>query len=125
MIRSLVAGFLALLTLLSVATSAFAGTSADGISLSAPSGVEQDLSSALTLRLPGRVSAVSGRVLYDTSAAELVGIAPKGKGQVLSPVDVQGGSAFAAYGLKASNGSTVLRIIFVAQAVGRVQFNVV
>jgi CSLREA domain-containing protein len=125
MIRSLVSGLLSVLILLSVATTAFAGNNVDGVTLSAPKGVAQDLSSALTLRLPARVTAISGRVLYDTNAAELVGIAPKGKGEVLSPVDVQGGSAFAAYGLKAKAGATVLRIVFVSQVPGRVQFNVV
>jgi CSLREA domain-containing protein len=124
MIRSLLCGFLSILTLLGVATTAVAGNGAEKVTLTGPKAVEQDVSSALTLKLPGRVRAVSGRVLYDTSAVELIGIAPKGKGEVLSPDDVQGGSAFATYGLKAK-GATVLRIVFVAHVSGRIQFNVV
>src|SRR5262245_40996698 len=78
---------------------------------------------ALTLRLPPRVAAVEGRVLLDASA-ELVGVAPLGDGQTLTPVAVEGGYAFAAYGLGTVLGQTVLRLVVAGNVEGLVSARV-
>ena len=79
---------------------------------------------ALTLRLPGRVAAVEGRVMLDTKAAEFVGVAPLGNGQTFAPVAVPGGYSFAAYGLNSTNGHTVLRLVVAGNVDGLLQAQV-
>lgn len=124
MTRSFLAGLLSLTTLLGAATATFAATP-ESVTLTAPATVARDVSSAVDLRLPGRISAVQGRVLFDGSASDVIGIAQAGAGQVLSPEPVQGGVAFAAYGLKPRNGTTMLHIVFFPRVAGRISFNVV
>ncbi|HYI21505.1 MAG TPA: hypothetical protein VEX62_02615, partial [Candidatus Limnocylindrales bacterium] len=93
----------------------------DGLISGLPSVATTDTSSAFALKLPAGAAAVEGRVYLDTSAAEVIGIAPSGKGTALEPVEIQGGYAFAAYGL---SGDT-LNIVIAAKTAGRLELRVV
>jgi CSLREA domain-containing protein len=101
------------------------GSGGDGLSLSAPSHADTDTSFAIELQLPARVAAVDGRILFDTTAAELVGVAPAGTGTGLAPVEITGGAAFGAYGLTPSNGHTLLNVVLAPHVDGRLHFRVV
>ena len=59
------------------------------------------------------------------NALEFIGVAPLGAGSALSPVDIDGGVAFAAYGLKPVRGSNAIRLVVVPGVAGRIQLNVV
>jgi CSLREA domain-containing protein len=124
MTRSLLAGLLAAVATVAIGAPAFAAGTTDTVTLTAPKSTQPTVSFAVDLRLPGRVSAVQGRVLYDSSVAQVIGIAPAGGGDVLSPVDVPGGVSFAAYNLRPRNGSTLLHIVAYMNIDGRAQFNV-
>jgi CSLREA domain-containing protein len=104
---------------------AAAGAGGTGLSLSVPAHTDTDTSFALALRLPTGVAAVDGRVLFDTAAAELVGVAPAGAGSALAPVEINGGAAFGAYGLRATNGHTLLNIVLAPHTDGQLHFRVV
>ncbi len=81
--------------------------------------------SALTLRLPGGVAAVDGRVLVSKAAAPLIGVAPVGGGEVFTPIEIPDGFAFAAYGLNPVNGRTSLRLVFAPRTTGTPEVRVV
>jgi CSLREA domain-containing protein len=102
-----------------------ASASGLGLTISVPAKLAAGVSDAVALRLPSRIGAVDGRILFDTSAAEVVGVAPAGKGTALAPVEIPGGVAFGAYGLSASGNKTVINVIFNALRDGQLQFRVV
>ena len=79
----------------------------------------------MQLTLPADVAAVDGRAFFDTNAMDLVGLAPVGGGHVFAPVDISGGAAFGAYGLKPGKSGTVLRFVVVPHASGSRTINVV
>ncbi len=60
----------------------------------------------------------------DRAAAELVGIAPVGRGTSMSPVEVGEGYAFGVYGLRSTRAS-VLRLVVVPLRPGRIEIGVV
>lgn len=122
----LVVALVMVLTLLGGAFEALAGSSsAKGISLVTPATVVRDAGFAIEFRLPDKVSAVDGRILIDTSVAEVVGLAPVGGGSALSPVEIPGGVAFGAYGLNSRNGRTAMRIVLAPQADAQLPFRVI
>src|ERR671916_355642 len=94
------------LTLLLVLVAAFGAGEALGargsndagiLSLSVPAVADGDTSVDVEFSLPGAVAAVDGRLLLNTSAAEIVGVAPVGGGTALAPQPIPGGAAFGAY----------------------------
>ncbi len=98
---------------------------APALSLALPSQVTLDASNAIMLHLPNSIGAIEGRVLVDSSVAELVGVAPAASGTALSPVEIPGGYAFGAYGLRAKGGHNDLRLVFVPYAQGQIDVHVV
>ena len=93
------------------------------LTLTAPKSAPIGLTTALALKLPAGVSAVDGRLLFDSSALELVGVAPGGAGTAFAPVVVNGGAAFGAYGLNTAKATT-LNLVVVAHVAARIQVNV-
>jgi len=96
-----------------------------GVSVEVPAEVSARQTTAVTLELPGNVAAVDGRVLVSRGALELVGLAPIGRGETLSPVAVDGGYAFAALDLRPRNDQTLLRLVFVPLVAGSPEFRVI
>jgi PKD repeat protein len=126
MLRPLTALSLGLLLVLTAFPMAgLAADSDDALTLEAPADIEAARAVAFTFRLPKQVSAVDGRVFFDSTAAEVVGLAPVGGGTAFRPEDVPGGVAFGAYGLKPTRGHTVMRVVIAPLAEGRLQFRVV
>jgi PKD repeat protein len=80
---------------------------------------------AAAVELPGNVTAVEGRVLVSEGSLELVGVAPVGRGEALTPVPVEGGYAFAAFDLRPRSDKTILRLIFAPLIKGQLEFRVV
>ena len=80
---------------------------------------------ALTLRLPASVAAVDGRVFVQKEATPMIGVAPLGGGQALTPIDTPNGYAFAAYDLRAIGGRTSVRLVFAPRVDGQPQVRVV
>ncbi len=78
----------------------------------------------IRVTLPATVAAVDGRVLFDDSAVELLGVAPLGTGTALMPVTIPGGAAFGAYGLHPVARATVLRLVVIPDVGGRIQVRV-
>ena len=94
------------------------------VSLQVPSSVTPGVVAAVTLRLPKTVAAVDGRILVASGAADLVGVAPVGKGSALSPVAIDGGFAFGAYGLAPKGGTVTLRLVLVPKVSGNLGLRV-
>lgn len=80
---------------------------------------------AITITLPGNVAAVDGRLLMRKGVAELIGVAPEGRGTGLRPVEVQGGAAFGAYGLQKVDGRRTIRLVLLPEVAGKLQIRVV
>lgn len=95
------------------------------VTVSVPERVTRGRAFAVTVRLPGDVAAVDGRVLMDRRAGELLGVAPLGGGSGLRPVTIPGGAAFGAYDLRPSGAVTVLELVIVPERSGRVQLRVI
>ncbi len=93
-------------------------------SVHGPASAEPGRTVALTVRLPGDVAAIDGRVLMAPGAAELLGVAPVGGGTAFRPVEGRGGSAFGAYGLRAVGGQTIVRLVLVPLRAGELQVRV-
>ena len=128
MIRSLTAGLLAILTLLAAGGAvqvAAASNTTDQLRIAVPSRVDAGSTAAITVSLPSGVAAVDGRIFFDTSNAEVAGVAPVGRGQALDPQQVSGGFAFGAYDMRASGGKNQIRIAVVANSAGRLPFRIV
>jgi len=102
-----------------------AEASSTQLRLVVPSEIQPGLTGAVEFRLPANVAAVDGRILADTDAVEIVGLAPVGRGTAFAPLPVDGGAAFGAYGLRAVNGATTLRLIVVPLVSGRIELRVV
>ena len=81
----------------------------------------------VTVTLPGSVAAVDGRLLFDPSAAELLGIAPTRRGQAFLPARATGGASFGAFDLRPLKHPrrTVIGLVVVPAVVGRLQMRVV
>ena len=94
------------------------------LALSLPANVQSGVVSAVTLRLPAAVAAVDGRVLVDPATAELIGVAPNGRGEALSPVALSDGYGFGAYNVRARNGRVTLRLIIVPHVTGELDLRV-
>lgn len=79
----------------------------------------------VTLTLPAGTAAADGRVLFDGSAAEFVGVAPASGGTALYPEPIPGGIAFGAFDLRTQPGGTVLRFILDPNTAASLQVGVV
>ena len=119
------AALLAALVVFVAAPVAAASTPASQISVDVPATAAPDAAVAVTVTLPANVAAVDGRVFFKSAAAELLGVAPLGKGTALMPVTIRGGAAFGAYGLHSVNGATVIRLVMVPHTAGRMQLRVI
>ncbi len=93
--------------------------------IEAPTASIHGRATTLTLRLPATVAAVDARVVVRKEAAQLIGLAPLGGGQTMTPIEVPEGYAFAAYGLRPTNGRTTVRLIVVPLLSGRAEIRVV
>jgi hypothetical protein len=93
--------------------------------LGVPASLQAGTTSAVAVRLPAQVAAADGRIMFDTSAAEVVGVAADGKGTAMAPEDIPGGVAFGAYGLQARGGQTIINVVFFAHRDGRLPFRIV
>jgi hypothetical protein len=104
-----------------VATASAAGpVGLPAISLLSPGVVEPGVSTAVTLQLPASVAAVEGRLLVNDDALEFIGVAPRGGGTALRPVETgQGVYAFAAYGLSSAKGRTTLDLVVFPKVAGQ------
>ena len=78
-------------------------------------------STAIQFRLPGKAAAVDGRIYFDTTAATMVSVDPRGGGTSFMPVDIPGGYAFGAYNLRPG---AVMNIIFAPLTAGDLQVRV-
>ena len=83
------------------------------------------MSTAVTFRLPASVAAVDGRLLFDTSAAEVVGLAPVGGGIGFRPEQIDGGVAFGAYGLRPTGNNVIVRVVTAPMAEATIEFRLV
>ncbi len=93
--------------------------------LSVPAQADVGVTVAVEFRLGKSVAAVDGRLYFDTSAAEVVGLAPVGGGTAFPPVEISGGVAVGAYGLKSEGGQTVMRVVVAPRTSGRLQLRLV
>jgi CSLREA domain-containing protein len=93
--------------------------------LDVPRWADGETSTAIELSLPGHVPALEGRVLFDTAAMDLVGVAPVGAGDAFAPAPIDGGAAFAAYGLSETRGRTRLQLVVFPHGAGVVDVDVV
>ncbi len=78
-------------------------------------------STAIQFRLPGKAAAVDGRIYFDTTAATMVSVDPRGGGTSFMPVDIPGGYAFGAYNLRPG---AVMNVIFAPLTAGDLQVRV-
>ena len=126
MLRRATAALLISVALLWVAASAaLAGAgSLATLKISAPRQVESGASAALTVTLPANVAAVDGRIFFDTSAAEVVGVSANKHAIALTPQQISNGFAFGVYGMAGST-ATKLSISVSAFADGQLPFRVV
>ena len=91
----------------------------------APKTAASDITFGVTLSLPPEVAAFEGRVLVKGDAAEVVGVAPEGRGTPLRPEEVQGGWAIGAYDMRSADGATRADIVLVPRRPGRLQVRIV
>ena len=97
----------------------------DAVAIDVPSEAETFVSTAFTFRLPKKAAAVDGRLFFDTSAADLVGLAPLGGGEAFMPEGFPGGVAFGAYGLRPHGGKTVMRVVLAPKNAGQIDLKLV
>ena len=122
--RSLAAFAMACLAALSASSVVAAQPAAPGrVSIEVPAQTTASSPFAITLTLPRGTAAAEGRVLLNSSAAEVVGLASLGGGAALAPAEVSGGYAFAAYNLRAA--TPILRIAVVPHVSGHIAISVV
>jgi CSLREA domain-containing protein len=107
-----------------MATPTFA-SAATPISIDAPATVAPEITTAVTLRLPDGVAAVEGRVLVDSSAAQLVGVAASSGGKSLAPTETAKGFAFGVYGMKASGTKNDVSLVLMPHVAGQLEIRVV
>jgi CSLREA domain-containing protein len=94
------------------------------VSIVAPSSVEPDVTTAVTVKLPNGVAAVEGRVLVDSSAAELVGVVASG-GKSLSPTQTTDGFAFGVYGMTTRAAKNDLSLVLMPHVAGQLELRVI
>jgi CSLREA domain-containing protein len=126
--RSLVSGVALIVALLAIGVNvvlASPGPAVDAVDIRVPRSVEPGTPFVVTLTLPGRVTAVDGRVLMDRRGLEVWGIAPLGGGSAFRPEPVAGGVAFGAYDLRPHDGQTVVRLVMAARRPGRSELRVI
>jgi CSLREA domain-containing protein len=114
---------LALVLLAAIVPVAAAGQS-PSISVSSVAHAIPGTLTAVNLRLPLNVAAVDGRVFIAADAAELVGVAPAGRGTGLRPEHVANGYAFAAYNLHPTHGQNLVQLVLDPHVVGQIQIRV-
>ncbi len=102
-----------------------AAASTTSLQVNASGASQPSVSTAVELRLPPTVAALDGRAYFDTNALEFIGVAPAAAGRAFAPVNISGGVAFGAFGLKSSGGSTVVRLIVAPKVAGDIKINVV
>lgn len=125
MSRQLAAALICLsLTLTGGLLSAPATSAAARALIEVPADAPRGTATAISLSLPKGAAAIDGRLLVQDGAAELIGVAPVGGGETLAPTAVDGGFAFAAFGLRASGGRPVLRLVIVPRQAGRLELRV-
>lgn len=95
------------------------------VSVSAPSSITPGTLAAVTVTLPSSVAAVDGRLLLQKGSADVIGVAPVGKGTAFAPEAISGGAAFGAYGLVPARGHTILRFVLDPKVKGRLQVRVI
>jgi CSLREA domain-containing protein len=122
--RSASAALLVLLLGALSAPVAAAPPATGAVAVSIPRVTRPERPFVVKLRLPVGASALDGRLLVDPRAAELWGVAPVGGGTALRPERIAGGYAFGAYGLRAVNGRSVVRLVVSAHVAGRLQLRV-
>ncbi len=99
---------------------------ADGdVTLEIRGSAEKSATTSITIRLPRTVAAVEGRLLFDATVAEIVGLAPVGGGVAFRPEAVTGGTAFGAYGLSATGKAVILRVLVAPLTEGTAQVRVI
>jgi CSLREA domain-containing protein len=124
--RTLIASVLSVLVvLLAMPLGGLATHTDNHLRLDVPARAERGSAVAFQFRLPRNVSAVDGRLLIDTTVAEVIGLAPVTGGHAFRPELIPGGVAFGAYGLKPQAGHTVISIVLAPLVEGRLQFRVV
>jgi len=96
-----------------------------GITLETRGSAERSVVTSITIRLPRTVAAVEGRVLFDATAAEVVGIAPVGGGVAFRPETIDGGAVFGAFGLTPTGKAVILRVVLAPLAEGTAPVRVV
>ncbi len=114
----------ALLVLLVIAPVATARQDAQRLTVTSPRHAVPGRLSAVTVRLSLNVAAVDGRVLVTSGAAQLIGVAPAGRGSALRPEEVAGGYAFAAYDLHPAHGQNLVQLVFDPQVRGAVEVRI-
>ncbi|MDQ3127922.1 MAG: hypothetical protein M3Q66_05630, partial [Chloroflexota bacterium] len=113
-----------------VGTAVFAGAAGAApkavppVAVSAPRTAALNELFTLTVSLPPEVAAVNGRVFVASGAAEVIGIAPLGQGTAFRPEAVNGGFSIAAFDLRATGGSTELRVAVEPLEAGRLELRV-
>jgi CSLREA domain-containing protein len=121
--------FVVLVAVMAVLSGGVQGVAARSVdsrfTLVVPTHVEAGRTFAIEFRVPARVAAVDGRMFLDTSVAEVVGLAPTGRGTGMEPVEIAGGYAFGAYGLTPRDGSTRMRVVLAPHKDAQLQFRLV
>jgi CSLREA domain-containing protein len=121
---SVVAALAALLAGLVFPVAGMAAVRPGSISVHVPAVVRPGRPFVVRVVLPPNVAAVDGRLLLDTQAVEVWGLAPVGGGTAMRPEPVPGGVAFGAYDLHPVNGATTIRLILDARRAAQVQVGV-
>src|SRR3954467_14386166 len=115
-------GVAALLALSSLPAFSVAAGPGSALALSQVGGnPHRNQSTAVQFRLPGNAAAVDGRIFFDTSAATMVSVDPRGGGTSFMPVEIPGGYAFGAYNLRPG---AVMNVIFAPLTAGDLQVRV-
>lgn len=123
--RTLVTGLFAALIAALLMGAAPAAAASPTAALSVPASATLDRPVAVTVSLPAGIAAVDGRLYVKREVAEVLGVAPVGKGRAFRPVDVPGGVAFGAFGLRTVDGKTTLRVVVVPKKIGRIKMRVI
>ncbi len=125
MLRSATVALLAATLLVGAAAAGVAAATGNvRLHISAPRHVDSGTTAAITLRLPASVAAVDGRIFFDSSVAEVVGVSAGHHGTALTPQEIAGGFAFGVYGMDGS-GSARITIAVATSTDGRLPFRVV
>src|SRR3954453_5474626 len=91
---------------------------ASGVKLTGPSSVAGDSTFALSFALPAGTAAFEGRVLINSGAAQVVGIALNG-GVTMQPQEIANGYSIGAYGMPTGRSKSI-QIVLAPQAAGEV-----